>query len=81
MKTIKSVASRMTQMCRPAWIVFLSSLQLCCLLLTASLLLYAGLFPDAPRSLAAALYELPEAILLIGVLISVCIEDAYRGRS
>lgn len=82
MKTMKAVVSRMLGMCPLAWRLFLVSLQLSCALLLCSLLLYTGVLPasDGGR-LAAALYELPEALLLIGLLASVCIEDVCSRRS
>ena len=81
MKTIKLVGARMTQMCAPAWAFFIGSLRISCALLTASLLIHTGLLTDPTSHAAAVLYELPEAVLLIGLLVSVCIEDAYKGRS
>lgn len=82
MKTIKAVYHRMLSMCPSAWRIFLSSLQLSCLLLLGSLLIHTGIVtpPDSSR-LAAALFELPEAILLIGLLGSVCLEDFYSRSS
>ena len=84
MKTIRSVCRRMLGMNALAWRFFLLSLQLSCLLLLGSLLLYTGVLGAATpqtRQLATALYELPEAVLLIGTLVSVCIEDVFSRRS
>ena len=47
-----------------------------------SLLIHAGILaPTGALQLADALYEIPEAILLIGLLGSVCVEDLYTKRS
>ena len=84
MKTIRSVLRRMLGMHALAWRIYLLSLQLSCAILLASLLLYTGVLGSGglqAQRLAAALYELPEALLLIGTLFSVCIEDAYKRRS
>ena len=82
MKTMKLIVHRMLGMCPLAWRLFLVSLQLSCALLLCALLLYTGVLPAADGGkLAAALYELPEALLLIGLLVSVCVEDAASRRS
>lgn len=72
----------MLDMCPLAWRLFLSSLQLSCALLLCSLLLHVGILQSADGDrLAAAFYELPQALLLIGLLSSVCIEDVSSRRS
>ena len=84
MNTIKAVYRRMLGMCPAAWRIFLVSLQLSCALLFASLLLHTGVFAagdHAAKQLAAALYELPQSVLLIGLLVSVCLEDICSRRS
>ena len=82
MKTLDAVYQRMLDMSAPAWRIFLLSLQLSCALLLGSLLLYIGVLPDTQSGqLADALFELPQAVLLIGLLVSVCIEDVYSRRS
>lgn len=82
MKTMKLIVNRMLGMCAPAWRLFLISLRLSCALLLCSLLLYTGVLPEPGSShLAAALYELPQAILLLGLLGSVCVEDVCSRRS
>ena len=79
---MKSVVVRMLDMCPLAWRLFLSSLQLSCALLLCSLLLQLGVLQSSDGGqLAAALYELPQALLLIGLLSSVCVEDVSSRRS
>ena len=88
MKTMKLIVHRMLGMCPIAWRLFLLSLQLSCALLLVSAMLQLGVLPspDGGQSsdggqLAAALYELPQALLLVGLLLSVCIEDVVSRRS
>ncbi len=84
MKTIRAVVRRMLSMHALAWRFFMLSLQLSCALLFFSLLIFVGVFGEPAvhtQQLAAALYELPEAILLIGLLISVCVEDVCSRNS
>lgn len=82
MKTMKSVLHRMLAMCPAAWRVYLFSLQLSCALLLLSLMLYTGVLPEPGGShLAAAFYELPQAVLLIGLIGSVCVEDVCSRSS
>ena len=72
----------MLDMCPAAWRVFLLSLQLSCVMLILSLMLYTGVLPEPGGTrLAAALYEMPQAVLLIGLLVSVCLEDVSRRSS
>lgn len=82
MKTMKLIVHRMLGMCPIAWRFFLLSLQLSCALLLVSAMLQLGVLPSPDGGkLAAALYELPQALLLIGLLLSVCIEDVVSRRS
>jgi len=82
---LRAVLRRMLQMSEPAWYIFLRSLQLSCLMLFCSFLLNlepGGLVRGfAQRMTAQALYEAPQGILLVGLLASVLLEDAYRRSS
>lgn len=76
---MKLIVERMLQMCPAAWYIFIRTLQLSCLLLFLSLVLLME-YSENPGShtlyrLAIALYELPQALLIISMIGSVCIED------
>ena len=83
---IKKIIHRMLRMCPDAWYIFMLSVKL-----TAFILLCAFvLMLDSHGSIcenykvymtAMSLYETGQALLLIGVLFSVFIEDVYTGRS
>ena len=82
MRTLKKIVHRMLGMCPAAWRLFLLSIQASCALLLVSLMLLLGVLPSSDGGrLAAALYELPQALLLIGLLSSVCVEDVVRRNS
>lgn len=75
----------MLGMCPAAWYIFISSVKLTAyVLLCAFFLLLAsgGSMAEGYTQYmtAMSLYEIGEALLLIGVLFSVFIEDAYRSR-
>ncbi len=82
---IRAVLRRMLRMSEPAWYIFLRSLQLSCLMLFCAFLLSlepGGLVRGfAQRMTALALFEAPQGILLLGLLLSVFLEDAYTRRS
>ena len=80
MKTLRRIVDRALRMCNMAYIVFLCALVLSCLLLCASLLtLIAAGAPHIEDfhlyNTALELLRLPSAVLLIGIIASVCIED------
>lgn len=75
-----SVIRRMLRMCPPAWYIFIRSVQLTGFLLLcafALLLGYNGSMLNGYGSYmtAVTLYETGQAVLLIGGLFSVIIED------
>ncbi len=76
---IKPVVRRMLSMCPDAWYIFIRSIQLCCLLLCAFILLleWNGSMSEKYElyKTAMALSEICQALLLIAVIASVCIED------
>lgn len=77
---IKNILRRLLSMSEEAWYIFIRSIQLVCLLLLCSfvLLLECGsLTGDYTLYMTAvSLNEICQALLLIAVLASVCIEDA-----
>ncbi len=77
---LKAIVGRMLRMCPAAWTVFIRSLQLCCFLLFCSFMLllkWNGSMTDGYEHYmtAMALEENCQALLLVAVLVSVCIED------
>lgn len=73
----------MLSMCPEAWYIFIRTLQLSCILLILSAISLIGYETGLSDGhylykLAAGLYELPQALLLIGLIFSVCIEDIHR---
>ncbi len=68
----------MLRMCPDAWYIFMRTLQLSCLLLFLCIVMLIGYETTGSRELfnmAAALYELPQSLLIISMIGSVCIED------
>ena len=79
---LNEVIRRMLSMCPEAWYIFIRSLQLCVFLLLCAVVLLIGRQggTDCGHRLymtANALNETAQALLLIGVLGSVLIEDAH----
>ena len=75
---IKLVVKRMLRMCPDAWYIFMRTLQLSCLLLflsLVSLIGYENTGSHALFNMAAALYELPQSLLIISMIGSICIEE------
>lgn len=74
------ILRRMLQMCPAAWYIFIRGIQLAALLMLCAFVLLLrcdGSFSDSYRlyMTAAALTETGQALLLIAVVASVCIED------
>lgn len=83
---IRKTLHRMLRMCPEAWYIFMLSVKLTVLLLFCAfvLLLECGGSIYEKYELymtATSLFETGQALLLIGVLFSVCIEDIHTGRS
>ena len=82
---LRAVVRRMLAMSEPAWTIFSRSLQISCMLLFCSflLLLNAGspVQEHARYITALALYETPQGVLLLGLILSVCLEDLYIRNS
>ena len=83
---IRKTLRRMLSMCPEAWYIFMLSVKLTALVLFcafALLLEWGGSIYEKYElyMTAASLYETGQALLLIGVLFSVCIEDVHTGRS
>lgn len=75
---ITLVVKRMLRMCPDAWYIFMRTLQLSCLLLFLSLVSLIGYENTGSHELfnmAAALYELPQSLLIISMIGSISIEE------
>ena len=82
---LRAVVRRMLAMSEPAWTIFSRSLQISCMLLFCSFLLLLDTGPlvqSYPQYITAlALYETPQGILLLGLILSVCLEEFYIRNS
>lgn len=75
---LKKIFARMGSMSEPAWYIFKSSMLLSLTLLVCGLLLTLGTHEHLRT--AEAIYETVEAVLLIGTLFSVIVEDQQSRR-
>ena len=82
----KKTIRRMLAMCPDAWYIFITSVKLTAFVLLCAFVLLLGwngrMEEDGYRlyMTAMSLYETGQALLLIGALFSVLIEDAQSGR-
>lgn len=77
---IRQIIERMLKMCPAAWYIFIRTLQLSCVLLFSSWVLLTEYISTGSYSLyklSMALYELPQALLIISMIGSVCVEDLH----
>lgn len=84
MKLRKTIA-RMLTMCPGAWYIFMTSVKLTAFVLVCAFVLLLGWGGSMAEGYtqymtAMSLYEIGQALLLIGAIFSVCIEDAYMQR-
>ena len=84
MKLRKTVI-RMLNMCPDAWYIFISSIKLTAFLLLGAFMLllsWGGSMSEGYTQYmtAMSLYETGEAMLMIGAIFSVCIEDVQSSR-
>lgn len=82
---LRKTIGRMLDMCPAAWYIFMISVKLTAFLLLCAFVLLLGWRGSMEHGYtqymtAMSLYEIGEALLLIGVLFSVFIEDAYSSR-
>ncbi|MBO5496075.1 MAG: hypothetical protein J5967_01620 [Oscillospiraceae bacterium] len=82
---LRMILRRMLRMCPEAWYIFLFSVKLTAFLLLCAFVLLLGwngnmLLGYRQYMTAMALYEIGQALLLVGVLFSVLIEDAQEKR-
>lgn len=75
----------MLGMCPAAWIIFIWSVRLTAFVLVCAFLLLLGCGGSMAEGYerymtAMSLYETGQALLLIGAILPVCIEDVYTSR-
>ena len=82
---LKKTLQRMLAMCPDAWYIFITSVKLTAFILLCAFLLllsWGGSMAEGYTQYmtAMSLYEIGQALLLIGVIFSVCIEDVQTSR-
>ena len=82
---VRKIIRRMLSMCPDAWYIFITSVKLTAFVLICSfalLLGWGGNMAEGYRQYmtAMSLYEIGQALLFIGVIFSVCIEDVQTSR-
>ena len=82
---LKKTIRRMLCMCPAAWYIFIWSVRLTAFVLLCAFLLllrWDGSMAEGYTQYmtAMSLYEIGQALLLIGAIFPVCIEDVYISR-
>ena len=82
---LRKTIQRMLEMCPDAWYIFITSVRLTAFVLFCAFLLllgWNGSMTEGYRQYmtAMSLYEIGQALLLIGVIFSACIEDIQSSR-
>lgn len=82
---LRKTIRRMLAMCPDAWYIFISSVKLTAFVLLGAFMLllsWDGSMSEGYTQYmtAMSLYEIGQALLMIGVIFSVCIEDAQSSR-
>ena len=82
---LRKTVHRMLSMCPDAWYIFITSIKLTAFVLLCSFVLLLGWGGSMAEGYtqymtAMSLYEIGQALLLIGVILSVCIEDIQMSR-
>ncbi len=82
---LRKTVQRMLDMCPDAWYIFITSVKLTAFVLVCAFMLllgWDGSMAEGYRQYmtAMSLYEIGEALLLVGVLFSVLIEDVQTSR-
>ena len=82
---LRMTLRRMLRMCPEAWYIFISSVRLTAFLLLCAFVLLLGWNGSMQHGYrqymtAMSLYEIGQALLLVGVLFSAIIEDAQEKR-
>jgi len=82
---LKRTVLRMLSMCPDAWYIFMCSVKLTAVVLLGAFMLllsWDGSMAEGYTQYmtAMSLYEIGQALLLIGSIFSVCIEDVQTSR-
>ena len=82
---LRKTVQRMLAMCPDAWYIFITSVKLTAFVLCCAFVLllgWGGSMMDGYREYmtAMSLYEIGQALLLVGAILPVCIEDVYISR-
>ena len=82
---LKKTIRRMLDMCPAAWYIFIWSIRLTAFVLLCAFVLLLGWGGSMAEGYeqymtAMSLYETGQALLLIGTIFPVCIEDVYISR-
>lgn len=82
---LRKTIRRMLSMCPDAWYIFITSVKLTAFVLICAFVLLLGWDGNMAEGYcqymtAISLYEIGQALLLIGVIFSVCIEDIQMSR-
>lgn len=82
---LRKTVKRMLIMCPDAWYIFISSVKLTAFVLLGAFMLllsWGGSMSEGYTQYmtAMSLYEIGQALLLIGTIFSVCIEDVQTSR-
>ena len=82
---LKKTLLRMLAMCPDAWYIFITSVRLTAFVLVCAFVLllgWGGSMAEGYRQYmtAMSLYEIGQALLLVGAILPVCIEDVYISR-
>ena len=82
---LRKTVQRMLSMCPDAWYIFMCSVKLTAAVLVGAFLLllcWDGSMAEGYTQYmtAMSLYETGEALLMIGAIFSVCIEDVQSSR-
>lgn len=82
---LRKTVKRMLIMCPDAWYIFISSVKLTAFVLLGAFMLllsWGGSMLEGYTQYmtAMSLYEIGQALLLIGTIFSVCIEDVQTSR-
>ena len=82
---LRMIIRRMLSMCPDAWYIFITSVKLTAFVLICAFVLLLSWDGNMAEGYcqymtAMSLYEIGQALLLIGVIFSVCIEDVQMSR-
>lgn len=75
---MRKILRRMSMMCDEAWYIFIGTLKLSCVMLFCAFMLLSDNDPSyGNMMLASALYETPQGLMFVSLLLSVFIEERH----